>query len=258
MIFKALHTFKTHHFFTIPALAILLLAVGRDIHFSVTNQSSFYISESLLFNTFWLLFIPVAFFRNTLIQKLPFQIEVVNTVLLTIFHLLVFSMVVFSVSALFMYHTFDFVWVFSESLSDHWFTCVLIYGLLQFLDLKKKPKAEPEIQLRRIRVNHLNQNILLSTTEIQYIKTERPYIALVTQDHTYLHSQTLNGFLSTNPAGNFIQVHKSTVINTDYIHAYVSRKNGDYDITMKNAAVVRASRNYNKHFKTFIQSQDSQ
>lgn len=106
-------------------------------------------------------------------------------------------------------------------------------------------------------MNHHQQYILVSTSEILYVKAERPYIALVTATQTYLHNETLSGFLKMNPVGDFIQIHKSAVINSQFIRSYSSRKNGDYDIEMTNGDIVRASRNYNQNFKIFTRSQDS-
>ena len=257
MTICAFHTLKTNRIILIPSIGLLLLTIGRDIHFSLTNQSSFYLSESLLFNTFWLLFLPIAVFGNSLLQKLPFQNYLLHTVILTSVHVLVFSIVVFSVSALFMHHTFGFLWVITVSLIDHWFTCILVYGLVQFLDIKKKSEKKPQNHLQKIKVHHGNQSILLPLSDIQYIKTERPYISLVTQQINYLHNETLAGFLKNHPAENFVQIHKSTLINVDAIHSYRSRKNGDYDIAMNNGDTVRASRHYKESFRFIISPPDS-
>ncbi|MEQ9303949.1 MAG: LytTR family DNA-binding domain-containing protein [Marinoscillum sp.] len=132
---------------------------------------------------------------------------------------------------------------------------LIIYSGVGFIYYKQSVASGDRCE--KIKVNHLNRTVILSTKNIQYIKTERPYIRLVTADTSYLHTGSLNGFLSKNPAGEFCQIHKSTVINSAFLKSYTSRKNGDYDVEMQNGDVVRASRNFNSHFRSFSRSQVS-
>lgn len=252
MISLPLHIPKSSRYLFIPIIGLMALAVGRDLFYSFSHQSSFYLSESLLFNSFWALFLPIVLFSRMLAGRFPSVHYSIISVVLTMFHITLFSFTVYAVSGIFMYHTFSFSGVFAESLSDHWLTCLMVYGVFHYLE-KDKPKTNPNSpSLSMIKVSHLNQNILLPISEVQYVKTERPYIALVTTDKTYLYNDTLHGFKAKIASGNFLQIHKSTIINPDYVRSYTSRKNGDHDVQMMNGDNVRASRNYSQEFKSII------
>lgn len=47
----------------------------------------------------------------------------------------------------------------------------------------------------------------------------------------------------------FIRIHKSNLVNIDFVESFVSRFNGDYDLTLSNNVTLRISRNYAADFK---------
>lgn len=51
---------------------------------------------------------------------------------------------------------------------------------------------------------------------------------------------------------NFKRIHKSTIVNVDYISEFKSRGNGDYDVIMNDGSVLRLSRNYREELKGHI------
>jgi DNA-binding LytR/AlgR family response regulator len=114
----------------------------------------------------------------------------------------------------------------------------------------KKTHSETQKNQSKVKVSHQNKIVLVDYENILYVKTERPYIALVTKERTYLHNSTLKEFIG-NVSDNFVQIHKSTLINKDYIHSYKSRQNGDYDVLLLNGDTLRVSRNFNANFKSY-------
>lgn len=236
----------------IITVVLLSLVVTRDfIHSSIKNYS-FYLYESLLFSTFWLIFIPLTLISKRWAQK---KFRIILAILLSALHLSAFSLFVFIVSTLFFDDSFEFYRTLINSTSKYGVFCVLVYGFCSFLFLDDKPvesKEKYQKTAEKIKVPHGNQVVILNCSDIMYVKSEKPYIALITKDRKYLYQSSLKFFLEERASGNFRQIHKSIIVNTDYIVSYTSRKNGDYDIQLTNEHQVRASRSYNKNFKSFF------
>jgi len=233
---------------------LLLLVVGKDlVHASIRNYS-FYLSESLLFGIFWILFIPVLL----IVKKLrPPVNPMLLSVLLSFLHVVCFSFLVYLLSTLFLQEAFGFSRTFVITATDNGIVCIIVYGIYGYLTSHDNSAAKKAVQsqpIDKIKVNYQNRKMLIACEEILYVKSEKPYIAITTSERTYLQNGTLKLFLAEKAATGFIQVHKSTLINKHHVVSYKSRKNGDYDLLMKDQKLVRASRNFSKNFKSFINS----
>ena len=205
----------------------------------------------MLFNSFWILFVPFIVFHKQIVASFRGLNPFILPILFSLIHILLFALLVFSVSALFFYHTFGVITVFTDALFDYGLACLMIYSLLTIIQPGPQTQTPTDEKKEQLKVKHKNKVVILSCEEILYITTERPYIAIVTETNTYLHNDTLKAIQKKFLSNNFIRIHKSTIINTGYIQSYRSRKNGDYDVQMENNDQLRVSRNYNSYFKSF-------
>ena len=236
-------------------LGMFVLVLANDLLESVLKNYSYYITESALFGVFWLLFLPLILGSRKVLNGKFFTSRILQVFLLGMIHITVFAFLVHGISALFYSYTYTWIKVSTYALTENGITCLLVYGVVSFLPLKPRPKPLPirtSSSNLKIAVNHHNKSIVLNRRDVLYVKSEKPYIALVTKDKKYLYKSTLKDFLAQDPTGKFIQVHKSTIINAHYIIAYTSRKNGDYDIEMANQQLIRASRNYKSNFASHL------
>ncbi|WP_347175066.1 LytTR family DNA-binding domain-containing protein [Polaribacter uvawellassae] len=245
------HNIKTIHL-AILVLLLVSFVIGKDfLHASIQNYS-FYLSESLLFGTFWILFIPLAFInKKVTIVKHPIP----SLFLSSLLHISIFSLFVYVISELFLNHTFAFNAVFINSISENGIVCLLIYGVLNYGAFHKKQSNKNTVvkdDEGTILVRFQNRTIVVSLDNIIYIKSEKPYISLVTRERKYLHSFSLKRFLVEHSSDMFIQIHKSTIINKNDVVSFNSRKNGDYDVQLTNQEIVRASRSFRNNFKHFL------
>lgn len=235
------------------SIMLILLVIGKDLMHSYVNNYSYYITESLLFGSFWIMFIPLALFCKKTSKK---KSNIFLPMVFSLFHLGIFSLFVFLISILFFNNTFEIHQTFMQTTSEYGLVCLFVYSFFSSHLLRNQTalKAlEHQNTSDRIKVTHQNRIIVLECKDILYVKSEKPYIAIITKERTYLHNSSLKNILKERST-NFIQIHKSIIVNTDYIVSYTSRKNGDYDIQLKNKEVVRASRNFNKNFKSFFDS----
>ena len=233
---------------------LTLLIIGKDLMHSYIRNYSFYLSESLLFGTFWLIFIPFLTLIKTLLKKIN---KFILPLTLSFFHIGLFSSVVFLISALFFNNTFQFYQTFTNTTAQYGIVCLIIYSISSyyFLDTKSTSKVAKRNSISdKIKVTYHNKVVILDLKDILYVKSEKPYIAFVTKERTYLKQSSLKTFLGKKATQDFIQIHKSTIVNTKCILSYTSRKNGDYDIELTNNESVRASRNFSTNFKPFFDS----
>lgn len=256
---------KTAFVLTLLVFAFVVLTLTQDFLQSDLNNSAFYFSESLMFSSFWWIFAPLLFaqylvVRQKITKRLSFQITII--LLPIIVHLFAFPFLVWTISKIFYYHTFAFQQTFRYTLSEHLYLLVLFYSIpaLAFQYFTKKTKlveSIPETQNESIENKfistvvvsdgHKKQSIIVS--EILYFSANPPYINIHLESKKYLHTETLRSVSLKLKPEQFVRVHKSTIVNIKMVASFTTRLNGDYDLTMKNNATLRLSRNFASDFK---------
>lgn len=252
----------------IAAALALTLAVMQDfIRYRFYGQSAFHISESLLFESFWILFAPISAgiycCLNALRAKftVPKSLSIISlTLAASALHFPVFSLGVFLISSLFQGHVFQFKDVLHHSLAEHLYICLLIYlavciCMLRFTVPAALPQttlAENKTGLARINITNGTNNILVETSEIIFITASSPYCCIHTAKGKYLYPQTLKSLEENLDPASFLRVHRSSIVNIKRVLSYKSRLNGDYDLTLDNGQIVRMSRNYKLEFRNLF------
>ena len=268
----------TSHFLKIPSFTVkqaivastlvLALAMMQDvIQYHFYNQSAFNFVESLLFEFFWVLFIPLSVVMILSVQVLlkkfsngRFSIAIVATLFVSTVHFLSHAFIVFIFSYLKGEHVFQFTDVLQHSLAEDLYVCLLIYfavcsAFLRSRITGSRPESPLEIDkpsLTRINVVHGTNNILIETSEIIFIAAASPYSCIHTSTGKFLYPQTLKSLEEKLDSAQFLRVHKSSIINMKRVVSYKSRLNGDYDLTLENGASVRMSRNYKAKFRALF------
>ena len=84
------------------------------------------------------------------------------------------------------------------------------------------------------------------------ISSDSPFLSIQLESKKYLSTETLKSLTGKWDPQVFIRIHRSAIVNISKVTSCVSRRNGDYDLTLSNGASVRLSGNYasafNKHF----------
>jgi len=252
----------------VAAALVLALAMMQDvIQYHFYHQSAFNFSESLLFEFFWVLFVPLSLVMvlglQVLIKKSPdrkLSIAVVATLFICAVHFLSHSFIVFFFSYLNGGHVFQFIDVLQHSLAEDLYVCLLIYFTVCIAFLRplisgnqtERPMGTNKPDLTRINVVHGTNNILIETTDIIFIDAASPYSCIHTSTGKFLYPQTLKSLEKNLDSAQFLRVHKSSIVNMKRVVSYKSRLNGDYDLTMENGASVRMSRNYKAKFRALF------
>lgn len=250
---------------------VLIIVTMQDVLHAQRNQYSFYLSESFLFNSYWLWFFPITcivrpFFKpkETQAIKTFFLIQICSFILsASVLHVLAYTFTVFGISYFFYQATYDIPKMLGYTLSHDFYKYIFIYGSVGIFYLragyfqKKEPLEEKKQTISAIVVGNSRNNEIIPITDIILIKSSSPYIALHTSKRVHLHTEALKSILEKLPSDRFVQVHKSTIVNTQRVVSYKSRLNGDYDILLDDGQEVRLSRNYAVHFKKIFVADSS-
>jgi len=241
----------------------IVLTVLLDMLESVFQQSSFYLSESFLFSSFWWLFPPLLFaqfvFRNSCHTKIR---SIVLALTPAILHLLAYPALVWLISKVCYEHTFSYWQTFNYGLPKYGLLLLFVYtaALIAYALFKNKQPAtassisvvaltkQPDF-ITTLVVADGSKKLAIETQDILFFSANPPYINIHHKTKRYLHNDTLKSISAKLDERQFIRIHKSVIVNMAKVQSYQSRLNGDYDLTMTDGTILRLSRNYAATFK---------
>lgn len=115
-------------------------------------------------------------------------------------------------------------------------------------------KGETELKLNKLCVNKNNRFILIDTNDIRYAVVENNNVYVDTKGGRYLCGYSLKELEDRLPQSIFIRIHKSYIVNIDYIDEIIPWFNYTYKIKLKGNRdeELPVSRNYLKHFKEIL------
>lgn len=255
--------------FTLFVASSVLLTVTQDFIRASFNNSAFYFSEAFMFSSFWWIFIPFIYGQYVLVQiknsnKLTFKALLITIPILL--HFFAFPFLVWVISELFYYHTYEIEKTLQYTLSEHLYKLILVYSIPIFVYQQLNAKAQTTKTLivsdsqiiepnfaTSIMVSEGDKRKSIAVTDILYFTANTPYINICLNGKKYLKSETLKSISEKVNIKIFIRVHKSTIVNIQQVQSYTSRLNGDYDVTMSDGAQLRVSRNFASDFKKKFQ-----
>ncbi|MGL5888679.1 MAG: LytTR family DNA-binding domain-containing protein [Bacteroidia bacterium] len=253
----------------LPVSFVVLFTAGTiflDWFDSMRRNSSFYFSESFMFTAVWWLFLPMLYLQLRLTRRAGQWYHFMALIIFpVILHLCLYPLLVKIISAVFYYHTFEYRQTLLFGISSYTLQLLLIYALLPiyFLFRQRKLKViqnEAEFQTQEVSAelpvfySHITvtdkyRKVTVPVSDILFITADTPYINLHLSSRNYLHNETLKSITAKLDPRFFVRIHKSTIINLAYVETYISRHNGDYDLTLAGGSTHRVSRNYAAAFR---------
>ncbi|MDK2772136.1 MAG: LytTR family transcriptional regulator [Flavobacterium sp.] len=249
-------------------IGIIVLTIGlsivQDYVYSRVQNTGFYLSESLLYNSIWAFLVPLALLQIRLLKRFSFKrnfgklgIPIVLGGAFTLVHIFIFSTFFVSVSYLAFSPTHHFSHIFNAALSNQFYVLALFYVCIPLIartvensnQNKQLPIEIPE----RINIKIGLKTISLNVESIEFISTEKPYSAINSDGKKYLDNRTLRDFENILNSKFFVRVHRSAIINKSFVKELKSRQNGDYDCILKSGKTVRFSRHYRTNWQNLLQ-----
>ncbi|MGK7390125.1 MAG: LytR/AlgR family response regulator transcription factor [Candidatus Cyclobacteriaceae bacterium M2_1C_046] len=244
--------------FIITALSLLQDYLGM-----LLQNRSYYFSESLSFNLFWLLFVPFCWilFKGLSYSysrtKPPFYL-IINSgliILLAILQLLVFAVVLLFVLNVLMQEQWDLRYLLIEKFSTRLYLSLAVYLILSIIYYHFRKKQVPHEKtypdILPVKVGH--KTISINKTDISWIASGGSYITLYTSSgNKYVMINSLKNIIEKLDPQHFKRIHRSTIVNTSVVRELRSRMNGDYDVLLIDGTELRLSRNYSKSLKGIL------
>jgi len=98
--------------------------------------------------------------------------------------------------------------------------------------------------LKRMMVNLGSRFFFVKTNEIAFIEAEEKYAKLHTEKESYLIRETMNNLEQRLDSEKFARVHRSCIVNLDFIKELHSASHGDFQIVLKTGAQLTGSRRF--------------
>lgn len=239
-------------------ISIIGLTIFQDFLESNRSGYSFYFSESILFKTIWILFIPLLALLSRILKNQNLDSMGKTTFFIVtpiIVHLVVLPFVFLFFSVLFYNGRYDIYKILSYTLANDLYKLVIIYSVFVFGHRYLSYKLTDIVSLnkkscvRKIIIRNGKNNTIVDVNDIYQITAETPYISIQLERKKFLYTETLKSISTQLDNKTFVRVHKSTIVNLNKVVTLKSRLNGDYDIFLKNGVEVRLSRTYASNFK---------
>ncbi len=103
-------------------------------------------------------------------------------------------------------------------------------------------------------VKTAKQNIRVNIHDIEVLEAVRDYVSLHTINRSYLMRSTMLCLEERLNPDQFVRVHRSFIINLDYVHAAKTKPGGVKVIAMRSGREVRVGRTYRAKLATSLQT----
>ena len=100
-----------------------------------------------------------------------------------------------------------------------------------------------------------NGNLIpVPVANITHIKAAGDYIEIFADNACYLNRATLSTFVKEINSSDFIQTHRSNIVNLNHIDALTPLTKGEYQIILKDGNTLKASRTYATFLKESLKN----
>ena len=107
--------------------------------------------------------------------------------------------------------------------------------------------------LQRIAVKSRHKVSVVPIDDVIYLEAEGDYVMIHTMDSKHLKEKTMKYFETHLDPDRFIRVHRSFIVNADYILRIELYDKESYRVMLKNNAVIKASSTGYKILKQKLQ-----
>lgn len=130
------------------------------------------------------------------------------------------------------------------------FVLLRLQGEARLLDAPEDgPELEPVERPERFLVKKLGKEFLIAAAEVEYLQASGNYVNLHLHSRDYPLRTTMAAIEPRMDPNKFVRVHRSYMVNLDFIKEMEPLDTGDARIAMKDGSVVPCSRRYRAALK---------
>ena len=124
----------------------------------------------------------------------------------------------------------------------------------RFAEMSSKDNANnsEKSKLDHIPVKEGDRTYIIPIKEISYILAAEDYTVIVANNKEYIKHATMKYFEENLPKEKFIRIHRSSIINIDFIKEINSGTKIAMSLTMNNGKILKISRQGNAELKSFL------
>ncbi|MFI0429406.1 LytR/AlgR family response regulator transcription factor [Mariniflexile sp. HMF6888] len=119
-----------------------------------------------------------------------------------------------------------------------------IKNILDYLNTQEEKKNFT----KKIPIKIGNKILFIEVQDIIYITASGYYAEIFTENKKYLLRDSLNNLITQLNSNNFLRIHRSTIINLNYINELINSNYGEIDVKMNDNKLFRISKSYKKDF----------
>jgi two-component system LytT family response regulator len=105
-------------------------------------------------------------------------------------------------------------------------------------------RQESSSQMNRIVFKSRGRILFLPVSEIRWIGAEENYVRICTDAETHLLRETMAGMEERLDPGTFMRVHRSAIVNLQYVKEVRTESQGEFSVLLFNGQKVAMSRSY--------------
>jgi two-component system LytT family response regulator len=105
-------------------------------------------------------------------------------------------------------------------------------------------RQEASSQINRIVFKSRGRILFLPVSEIRWIGAEENYVRICTGAETHLLRETMSGMEERLDPGTFMRVHRSAIVNLQYVKEVRTESQGEFSVLLFNGQKVAMSRSY--------------
>lgn len=119
----------------------------------------------------------------------------------------------------------------------------------------KKPATDPAfLNDGKVVIKDREEIIILKQSDIQWVDAAGDYVCIHSAGITHIKRSTLKSLLNELNPTIFKQVHRSTIVNLNYVKKVIPHTKGEFFLKLGDFDKVKVSRNYRDVIKQFLQS----
>ena len=112
----------------------------------------------------------------------------------------------------------------------------------------------PTSSVERFLVRGVNHLYFVRTIDVEWIDSASNYVRLHVGGRVHFLRETIKGIVGRLPGDRFVRVHRSAIVNLDFVQRLEPQEHGEYLITMRDGSRLTSSRSYNDELRTFLRS----
>lgn len=119
-------------------------------------------------------------------------------------------------------------------------------------NLKEKERYVSSKNAERIVIKSSGRIYFINTSEIEWLEASGNYIKLFANGAAHLTRDTMNSMEKKLNPEKFVRIHRSIIVNVDFIKEFKPWFNGEYEVYMKNKTKFTSGRTYKNSIDSIL------